>query len=108
MSSDEMTLRVLYEIRDGVRATNERVDATNARLDVMNSKLTTFEDRLERVEERLERVEARSERLGAQIVESEIRTATAINETSFTLQQIYKAIKDRNREIDDIKRRLDE
>ena len=101
MSSDEMTLRVLYEIRDGVRATNERVDATNARLDVMNAKLTTFE-------ERLDRVETRTERLGAQIVESEIRTATAINETSFTLQQIYKAIKDRNREIDEIKRRLDE
>lgn len=105
MSSDEMTLRVLYEIRDGVRATNERVDATNARIDAMNMK---FEQRLDRVDERLERLEARTERLGAQIVESEIRTATAINETSFTLQQIYNAIKDRNREIDEIKRRLDE
>ena len=105
MSSDEMTLRVLYEIRDGVRATNERVDATNARIDAMNMK---FEQRLDRVDERLERLEARTERLGAQIVESEIRTATAINETSFTLQQIYKLIKDRNREIDEIKRRLDE
>jgi hypothetical protein len=105
MSSDEMTLRVLYEIRDGIRSTNERVDATNARLDVMNTKV---EQHLSRVDERLERLEGRTERVGAQIVESEIRTATAINETSFTLQQIYKAIKDRNREIDEIKRRLDE
>ena len=33
MGSDELTLRVLGDIRDGIRGTNERLDVTNSRLD---------------------------------------------------------------------------
>lgn len=105
MSSDEMALRVLYEIRDGIRATNERVDGTNARLDAMSSRVDAMSSRLDDIGERVVRVDTRTERLGEQIVESEIRTATAVNETTFAIREVYKLLKERLRDIDEIKRR---
>ena len=62
MEPADHALRVLTEIRDEVRRTNERVDQTN--------------ERLVHLEESLSR----------RIVESEMRTATAITELAQSVQ----------------------
>ena len=42
-SVGDLTVEILKQIRDGVRATNERLDQTNARLDGMNQRLDRHE-----------------------------------------------------------------
>ena len=69
MGSDEVTLKVLIEIRDELRSQSGRIDQTNARLDQTNARL-----------------ELMREDLGSRIVESELRTATAINGLAGTLR----------------------
>ncbi|MDX2090292.1 MAG: hypothetical protein SFX73_20700 [Kofleriaceae bacterium] len=44
MASDDITIRILQEIRDAVRGTNDRLDATNARLDATNARLDVHID----------------------------------------------------------------
>jgi len=57
MTSD-LTLEVLKDIRDGVRATNERLDQTIGRLDQMEARLEHIDVRLEHMDGRLGNVEA--------------------------------------------------
>jgi hypothetical protein len=54
---NELTLEILRDIRDGVRATNERLDVTNQRLDVTNERLDGTNQRLDVTNERLGAVE---------------------------------------------------
>jgi hypothetical protein len=68
MESNNLTLEVLRQIRDEVRETNVRVDGTNSRVDETNVRL----------DETNVRLDALKEELSARIVESEVRTATAI------------------------------
>lgn len=58
----DLTLEVLRQIRDGVLATNARIDDTNQRLDQTNQRLDQTNQRLD------------------QVVEAQIRTATAVTE----------------------------
>jgi hypothetical protein len=66
-----LTVEILKQIRDGVRATNARLDGTNARLDETNERLDTT-----------------GEELGRRIVESELRTATAITDLAGTVREL--------------------
>ena len=61
MEPENLTLAVLKQIRDAVTETNARLDQTNARLDQTN-----------------QRIDHLSDDLGRRIVESEMRTATAL------------------------------
>ncbi len=92
METNDLTTEVLKEIRDAVRGTNARVDQTNVCL------------------------EAQTERLDRRITESEVRTATAINQLRGTLVDVKDLLETRldirdrvercEREIEVIKVRL--
>ena len=100
MEPTDLTVQILREIRDAVRETSSRVDQTNARLDETNVRLGEVRDEV-----------------GRRIVESEIRTATAIAELAGAMQGVRDLLRDRldlrdrvdrcEHEIELIKQRLD-
>jgi hypothetical protein len=110
MSSDDLSLRILIEIREDVRATHLHVDQVEQKLG----------ERIDRLEGRVDGLEARFEtRFDAverQIVESEIRTATAINDLAGTMRDVGDMFRDRfelrdrvtrcELDIDDLKHRV--
>ena len=71
-----LTVRVLKEIRDEVRRTNEQLGATNQRIDATN-----------------ERLEAMHAGLSQRIVESELRIATAITERAATVREMTSMLR---------------
>lgn len=89
MGSDDLTLRVLVEIRDGIRTTNERVETLERRVD----------------------------RLGDQVAESDAHTTAAVDGTTQAVREVYTLLRDRlelrdrvercERDIDELKRKLD-
>lgn len=70
MDPENRTLEVLKQIRDDGKRNGERTDETNARLNETNA----------RINETNVRLESLRDDLGRRIVESELRTATAITE----------------------------
>jgi hypothetical protein len=74
-----LSVRILKEIRDEVRRTNERLDATNERLGAMHAGLSQ------------------------RIVESELRTATAITELAATVRDMTSVLRAQN----DLRPRVD-
>ena len=95
MSGDDLTVSILEQIRDELRATNaevktlnaevktiateakktnERLDATNERLDATNERLDATNERLDTTNERLDAQGARLDRLA----EGQIRVATEV------------------------------
>jgi len=88
MSNDDLTVKVLVEIRDEIRQTNRRLDGVDMRLDQQ----------------------------GQRIVESEIRTATAITELHGTMRDIHGLLVEQldlrgrvercERDIDELKKRV--
>jgi predicted nucleic acid-binding Zn-ribbon protein len=77
MKPENVTVRVLKEIRDAVRETNGRLDQTNARLDQTNARL-----------------DQTREELGRRIVESEVRTASAIAELAGALNGVTTLLRE--------------
>lgn len=71
MEPTDLTIEILKGIRDEGRKTNERVDETNKRLDETNVRLDSMREELSR-----------------RIVESEIRTATAITALSGEVREL--------------------
>jgi chromosome segregation ATPase len=47
MAGGDLTIEILKDIRDEIRATNQRLDATNQRLDATNQRLDVTIDRLD-------------------------------------------------------------
>jgi len=78
MTSDDLTLEVLKSIRDEVRHTNGQIEQTNARLDQTNGRLDQTNARLDSLREELSR----------RIVESEVRTSTAITDLAGTVREM--------------------
>lgn len=106
MESDDLTIRVLIEIRDEIRSTNQRVDRTNERVEHLSTRVEHLSTRFDDV----------SDDLGRRIVESELRTSTAITELHGTVRDIHGLLVDRldlrdrvercERDIDELKRRV--
>ena len=71
MEPSDLTVQILQSIRDEVRQTNARLDQTNARLGQTNSGIETLREELSR-----------------RIVESELRTATAIVELAGSVREM--------------------
>jgi predicted nucleic acid-binding Zn-ribbon protein len=92
MTSD-LTVRILSDIRDAVRQTNTRLDETNTRLD---------ETKLE-FSARIDATNASVGELSRRVVESEVRTATAITELHGTLRDVATML----REQHDLRPRLE-
>ena len=78
MESQDITTKILIEIRDEIRQTNLRLDQTNQCLDQTNQRLDQTNQRLDQTKDEL----------GKHIVEVEVRTATAISALAGTLSEI--------------------
>jgi predicted RNase H-like nuclease (RuvC/YqgF family) len=83
MEPTDITIQILTDIRDQARLTNERLDQTNTRLDRMNDRIDGTNERLETMREELSR----------RIVESEIRTSTAITELAGTVRDMTHVLR---------------
>ncbi len=96
----DLSVHLLTQIRDAVAETNARLDQTNARLDQTNVRL-----------------EEMREELSARIVESEIRTSTAITELAGAVNGVVSLLREQRdlaprvtkceADIVELKRRLD-
>ncbi len=94
---DDITVKVLIEIRDGIRETNRRVDETNRRVDGLQEVLR------ESVND-----------LGQRITHSEIRVATAVTELAGSVNDVKTMLRDQldlrdrvarcERDIEELKR----
>jgi hypothetical protein len=106
MKPADLTLRVLTEIRDEIRGTNSRLDATNSRVDGTNVRVDALQEEVHGM-----RVE-----LARRIVESEVRTSTAITDLIGTVGEMTSVLRAANdlrprverceQEIAEIKRRV--
>jgi division protein CdvB (Snf7/Vps24/ESCRT-III family) len=83
MEPHDLTVEILKSIRDGVNDTNSRLDQTNLRLDQTNLRLDQTNLRLDSLRDEL------SER----IVESELRTATAITELAGSVREMTTVLR---------------
>jgi hypothetical protein len=109
MASDDIAVKILIEIRDEIRATNRRVDDTNSRLDGLNQRIDVTNQRLDTG------LAVLRNELGTRIVESEMRTGTAIIDMHGTLKDVHVLLRDRfdlrdrvercERDIEELKRR---
>jgi uncharacterized coiled-coil DUF342 family protein len=83
MDATNVTIEILKSIRDEVRSTNARLDQTNGRLDQTNARLDQTNGRLESMREELVR----------HIVESELRTSTAITDLAGTVREMTSVLR---------------
>jgi predicted nucleic acid-binding Zn-ribbon protein len=86
MESNDLTIEVLRGIRHDVRELGSRIDGTNERLDRTNERLDALR------EETNERLDAMSRR----IVESEVRTSTAIADLAGTVREMTSVLRAAN------------
>jgi methyl-accepting chemotaxis protein len=87
MEPTDITIEILKDIRSEIRETrqdlSQRIDQTNVRLDQMNGQLG----------ETNERVDTMREELSRRIVESEIRTSTAITDLAGTVHELTDVLR---------------
>lgn len=83
MEPENLTLEVLKQIRDEGKKTNERIEETNERIEVTNGRLNETNARLEQLRDELSR----------RIVESEMRTATAITALAGNVGELVTFLK---------------
>lgn len=87
MEPTNLTIEILKDIRDEARRMGDRIDQTNDRLDQTNERLETMREELSR-----------------RIVESEIRTSTAITDLAGTVRELTSYLKQAN----DLRPRLEQ
>ena len=59
MTTSDLTVEILREIRDEARQTNRRLEAVESRLGSMDERLGSMDQRLESMDERLESMDQR-------------------------------------------------
>jgi hypothetical protein len=79
MKPINLTTEILKGIRDEARKTNERIDETNSRLESLSAHVDQMKDELSR-----------------RIVESEIRTSTAITDLAGNVRELVSILKQTN------------
>jgi hypothetical protein len=99
MDSSDVTIEILKSIRDGVTQMALRIDETHARIDETHARIDELRDDLSR-----------------RIVESELRTATAITDLAGTVREMTGILRSQSdvrprlekceRDIVDLQRRL--
>jgi hypothetical protein len=102
----DLTRKILIEIRDEVRKTNERLDQTNLRLDQTNLRLDQTNLRLEQSGESLDQ---RLDRLDRRQTEAELRIATEIVAVAGAVRELKDVFLEDRRlaaRVDDHERRL--
>jgi predicted nucleic acid-binding Zn-ribbon protein len=83
MDPSDLTIEILKEIRDEVRQTNFRIDETNFRIEKTNL----------RIEKTNEGVDTGFADVARRIVESEIRTSTAIADLAGTVREMTSVLR---------------
>lgn len=86
MKPINLTTEILKGIRDEGRKTNERIEQTNARIEQTNSNLESLSDHVDQMRDELSR----------RIVESEIRTSTAITDLAGNVRELVSILKQTN------------
>ena len=87
MAPTDLTIEILKGIRDEGRKTNERIDQTNERLESLSTHVDQMRDELSR-----------------RIVDSEIRTSTAIADLAGTVRELTSFL----RQTGDLRPRLEQ
>jgi hypothetical protein len=82
MEPSELAIEILRDIRDQTEKTNARLDETNRRLDEASRRLD------QRLHEPGGRVDAMRDELSRRIVETEIKTTTALAELAGTVREM--------------------
>lgn len=90
METNDLTIEILKGIRDEAHQTNSRIDDTNSRLDQTNSRLDQTNSRLDHLSDR---VDLMRDELSRRIVESEIRTSTAITDLAGTVREMTAVLR---------------
>ena len=90
MEPTDITIEILKDIRAEVRKTNGRLDQTNDRLDLANGRLDQMGGKLDQTNERIDTMR---EELSRRIVESEIRTSTAITDLAGTVHELTDVLR---------------
>jgi hypothetical protein len=108
MESSDLTIEILKGIRHEAEQTNVRLDQTNARLDQTNVRL----------DETNAGIDAMRQELSRRMVESEIRTSTAIADLAGTVREMTGVLRAQHdlrprverceRDIAEVWRKLDE
>ncbi len=106
MESTDVTIEVLKGIRQDIHELGSRIDGTNERLDALR----------EETNERLDATNERLDTMSRRIVESEVRTSTAIADLAGTVREMTAVLRAANelrprlerceQDIADIKRRV--
>ncbi|HEY5935240.1 MAG TPA: hypothetical protein VIU61_11410 [Kofleriaceae bacterium] len=122
MGSDDLTVRILIEIRDEIRATNARIDGTNERVDALGStlgaRIDTTNARIDQLRTELHtEISSVREDLGNRITGVELNLATQMTALIGSTRDLHDMLADRfdlrdrvercERAIDDLNRRVD-
>jgi chromosome segregation ATPase len=83
MEPTDITIEILKDIRSAIGQTNERLDSTIERLDSTNERLDGTNERIDSLRDELSR----------RIVESEIRTSTAITALAGTVSDMTDVLR---------------
>jgi chromosome segregation ATPase len=83
MEPTDITIEILKDIRSAIGQTNERLDSTIERLDSTNERLDSTNERIDSLRDELSR----------RIVESEIRTSTAITALAGTVSDMTDVLR---------------
>lgn len=121
MGSDDLTVRILIEIRDEIRATNARIDGTNQRVDALGTtlgaRIDTTNARIDQLRTELHtEIAAVREDLGNRITGVELNLATQMTALIGSTRDLHDMLADRfdlrdrvercERAIDDLNRRV--
>src|SRR5512139_1202970 len=105
----DLTIEVLKEIRNEVRATNQRLDQTIGQLGRTNERLDQTVERLDQTVERLDQTVERLDRLERRQVETEVRLATELTSVVGAIRDLKDAVladRDLRRDIADHESRI--
>jgi len=83
MEPTDITIEILKDIRSAIGQTNERLDSAIERLDSTNERLDSTNERIDSLRDELSR----------RIVESEIRTSTAITALAGTVSDMTDVLR---------------
>jgi chromosome segregation ATPase len=102
MTDDDLTVRILTDIRDGVRQTNVRLDETIDRLDTTIDRLEGLDRRVEGLDRRVEGLGVRVDRLEKRQTRNHIELFTEVAAIRGTLRELHEATVDNARMRHDI------
>ena len=105
MASDDLTIRILIEIRDQISGVRDEVAETNKRLDGTNERLDRSVEGLDRIEERLDHHDKHLTAIGTEMVAVHAVLSDVVHVMKGR-RKLESRVDRCEREIDELKRRL--